>query len=99
MHGYLAKGWTLAGVGMWPVKPTVSLFAKAGLFAWTADVDIKEVSSGLSASRSTNGTNGMFGVGARFMPHPKWELRAEYERYQVSSDWADFFSLGAAYRF
>lgn len=99
VHGYLAKGWTLAGVGMWPVKPTVSLFAKAGLFAWTADVDIKEASSGLSASRSANGTNGMFGVGARFMPHPKWELRAEYERYQVSSDWADFFSLGAAYHF
>ncbi|MEQ6342668.1 MAG: outer membrane beta-barrel protein [Gammaproteobacteria bacterium] len=99
VHGYLAKGWTLAGVGIWPVKPTVSLFAKAGLFAWTADVDIKEVSSGLSTSRGANGTNGMFGVGARFMPHPKWELRAEYERYQVSSDWANFFSLGAAYHF
>lgn len=99
VHGYLAKGWTLAGVGIWPVKPTVSLFAKAGLFTWKADVDIKEVSSGLSTSRGANGTNGMFGVGARFMPHPKWELRAEYERYQVSSDWANFFSLGAAYHF
>lgn len=98
-HGYLARGWTLAGVGIWPVKPTVSLFAKGGIFRWKADINITEVNSGQSVSRDENGSNGMFGIGIKHMPNPKWELRAEIERYKVSNDWVDFLSLGLGYHF
>ncbi|MDX1251012.1 MAG: porin family protein [Gammaproteobacteria bacterium] len=98
-HGYLARGWTVAGVGIWPVKPTVSLFAKLGMFRWKADINITEISTGQSVSRDENGGNAMGGIGIKHMPNPKWELRAEIERYKVSSDWVDFLSLGVGYRF
>lgn len=98
-HGYLARGWTVAGVGIWPVKPTVSLFAKLGVFRWKADINITEISTGQSVSRDENGSNAMGGIGIKHMPNPKWELRAEIERYKVSSDWVDFLSLGVGYRF
>ena len=99
VHQFLADGWVLSAVGMVQPTPNWDLMAKVGLFAWESDVDIKEVASSQKVSLSDSGTDLMYGVGARFKPWPHWGGRAEWERYDIDGDWADFFSVGVEYRF
>jgi len=99
VHPFLAEGWVLSIVGMVQPNPNWDLMAKIGAFIWEADVDVWEVASGQKVTLSDDGTDLMYGVGARFKPHPHWGGRAEWERYDIDGDWADFFSLGVEYDF
>ena len=98
-HGYMGQGVALSGVSLWPVHRQWSLFGKLGLFRWDADIEVKDVGSGVRVSRTENGIDAMGGVGVKFLPTSHWEVRGEWERYQVDSDWVEFLTVGAAYRF
>lgn len=99
VHPFFADGWALSVVGMVQPSPNWDVMGKIGAFIWESDVDIKEVASGQKVSISDSGTDLMWGVGARFKPHPNWGGRLEWERYDIDGDWADFISVGIEYRF
>jgi OmpA-OmpF porin, OOP family len=98
-HDFSAQGWTADLVGMMPAGPTW-LFAKAGLVRWNADIKVREVNTGINASRTENGTGAHWGVGIKVPVYrQRVNLRAEWERFDVSGEWIDFYSAGLEVRF
>lgn len=80
-------GWTGAGLAGFTLGP-VGLFAKAGFISWDGDFD----------GGSDDGTDPFYGLGARFNLF-SFQVRAEYERYDLDNFDIDYFSVGAAYTF
>ena len=81
-------GWTGAGLAGIKLGP-VGLFAKAGFISWDGDLD---------ELGDDDGTDPLYGVGARFTLF-SFQLRAEYERYDLDNFDIDYYSVGAAYTF
>lgn len=86
-----ADAWTLSALLGFDLGP-VGIFAKAGYFAWDAEVD-SDIGSG-----SDDGTDPAYGVGAKFQLG-SFALRAEYEIYDLDGTDIDFYSIGASYTF
>lgn len=81
-------GWTgaaLAGVKLGPV----GLFGKAGFISWDGELD---------NIGDEDGTDPLYGVGARITLF-SFQVRAEYERYELDNFDINYYSLGAAYTF
>ncbi len=74
----------VAGVGLMPVSPTVSLLAKVGLHFWDA-----KTSGGLGSS-SDSGNDLFFGFGGKFAIGERSAVRVEYELYKATSGGSDF---------
>ena len=75
------------------------MHAKAGLFAWNSDVDIRVVQGGTGqALIDDSGTDAMLGLGFEWMLHKHWSLTAEWERYQLD-DWVDTPTIGVRFTF
>lgn len=81
-------GWTGAGLAGIKLGP-VGLFAKAGFINWDSDADLVG---------DDDGTDPLYGVGARITLF-SFQVRAEYERYDLDRFDIDYFSLGAAFTF
>lgn len=86
-----ADAWTLSALLGFDLGP-VGIFAKAGYFAWDADLDSD------FGSASEDGTDPAYGVGAKFQLG-SFALRAEYEIYDLDGVDIDFYSIGASYTF
>jgi uncharacterized repeat protein (TIGR01451 family) len=100
VHPVLGQGWFVAGVVSWPVMPErLSLYGRAGLFAWDADIDVRVISGGTGRiSGDDSGTDWMWGVGFDWRLNPAWSVTAEWERYRLN-DWVDVPSVGVRFRF
>ena len=100
VHPVLGQGWFVAGVVSWPVMPEqFSLYGRAGLFAWDADIDVRVISGGAGRiSGDDNGTDWMWGVGLDWRIGTAWSVTAEWERYRLN-DWVDVPSVGLRFRF
>lgn len=81
-------GWTGAGLAGFKLGP-VGLFGKVGVINWDSDADI---------IGDDDGTDPLYGVGARITLF-SFQVRAEYERYDLDNFDIDYFSVGAAYTF
>ncbi len=99
IHPYMANGFTLAGVASYNINPKASVMGKVGLFSWDAEADITEINTGANSKVDQDGTDLMFGLGAKYMVTPQWGIRAEWESYDLDWDRVDFFSLGAEIHF
>lgn len=86
VDGY--TGAALAGVNLGPV----GLFLKAGVISWDGDI------STAVGGASEDGTDPLYGIGAKFQLS-SFQVRAEYELYDLDEIDVDYFSLGAAYTF
>ena len=86
-------GYGLSAVGLLPVNENFDLFAKAGLFHWSADLT---TSADLSAG--DDGTDATYGIGAAYNMGTV-SLRAELERYEVSGEDIDLISAGVSLNF
>lgn len=84
-------GWTLAGLAGAKLGP-VGLFAKVGAIDWDGDLE------GSFGSGSDDGTDPLYGIGARFQLM-SFQVRAEYELFDLDNVDIDYFSVGAAYTF
>ena len=85
-------------VGQLPVTPWFTAFAKAGLAKWETDVDGNLGDANLDL-KDNDGTDPVYGVGAQFNFDP-FLVRAEYERYDMDSDYKiDTFTASAGLRF
>jgi len=91
-----ASGVNGSLVGTFPVNPSFSFFAKAGLFAWSADA--RDITGGIPFSASDDGVDISFGIGGAFHINRNLSLRAEWERYDAIDD-ISLLSIGLAYRF
>lgn len=99
IHPYMLTGFTLAAVGSVDVTPAISVFGKVGMFVWDAEGDVRETQSGELAEIDDDGTDLMFGVGAKFAINPQIGVRAEWERYNADRNDMNFYSIGIEYRF
>lgn len=81
-------GWTGAGLVGFKLGP-VGIFGKAGAIKWDSDSDV---------FGGDDGTDPLYGAGARITLF-SFQVRAEYERYDLDNVDIDYFSVGAAYTF
>jgi hypothetical protein len=89
------SGFNFSAVGSLRVASS-SLFAKAGVFAWSA-----ETSSipGSIFPGVKNGQDLSIGLGASVDLSPAWSVRGEWERFKLDVANARLVTLGVAYRF
>ena len=101
VHPYSVDGFTLSGVGTWPVNEKFSLFAKLGIFKWDADIKVECVGCGfpVKAPDDESGTDWTAGVGAGYEFNDEFGMRLEFERYATDRDDVNFFSVSGLYRF
>jgi uncharacterized repeat protein (TIGR01451 family) len=100
VHPYLGSGWTASGLlsGSF-ADDAFAVFARAGVFVWEADIEVKVVSGGTGKRKGDeSGTDAMFGVGFDWRINPAWVVRVEWERYKLN-DWVDVPSAGIVWRF
>jgi hypothetical protein len=89
-------GLTLQGVAYLPLG-IADIFAKAGLFEWEADLE--SISSGTSATASSDGNDLVYGAGIQFRIK-SFAIRAEIEYFDVeNADELYMYSLGGSYTF
>ncbi|MDE2235028.1 MAG: outer membrane beta-barrel protein [Gammaproteobacteria bacterium] len=98
-HDFSANGVTLDLMGMVHTGP-VALFAKLGGVHYKADVKVYEVNSGINADRSQWGTGLHYSAGAMLPVYQnRVNLRGEWERFRISGEWIDLYSLNVEYHF
>jgi hypothetical protein len=89
-----ADGWTAGGTLGLPVSEQFSLFARAGIFVWEADVE----ADGFSVSVPGD-ENPYYGGGAKFDFTRNLSLIADWTRYELDPVESDVISIGFQYRF
>jgi len=90
------SGFNASVVGTWPLNPSFSLFAKAGLFAW--DAKARDVTGGVPFSGSDDGADLSLGFGGAYSLTKNFSLRAEWEQFEAV-DKISLLSIGVAYKF
>ena len=99
VHPLTGDGFTAAAVLKWPVTDDFAVHAKAGIFAWNSDVDIRVVEGGSGqVAGDDDGTDAMYGVGMEWKFSGQWSLTAEWERYQLN-EWLDVPTVGVRFTF
>jgi OOP family OmpA-OmpF porin len=83
----------VVGVASFPIADKLSVYGKLGFAMW----EVEASAFGLSAS--DDGTDLTFGLGLQYDLTPKLALRGQWQRYDVSDEDADLFSVGLIYRF
>ena len=89
-----ADGWTLGGTLGLPVAPRISLFGRAGVFFWDADVTVDGFSIDVADDE-----NPYFGGGAMVDMTSNLSLTGDWTRYRLDDIDADVYSIGFLYRF
>jgi OOP family OmpA-OmpF porin len=85
VESYKTSGFGVAGLGMWPINNSFSLFGKLGIISWnmkyqaTFSDTVITISDTVSASASS--VSPLFGIGAQFDFLERFGIRVEYERY------------------
>jgi OOP family OmpA-OmpF porin len=90
------SGFNASVVGILPLNPSFSLFAKAGLFAWESKA--KDVTGGVPFSGKDDGGDLSFGFGGAYNLTKNFSLRAEWEQFEAI-DKISLLSVGVAYKF
>ena len=89
-----ADGWTLGGTLGLPLGDQFSLYGRAGVFFWDADVDIDGFSINVP-----NDENPYYGGGAKVDITSNLSLVGDWTRYELDTIDSDVISLGFEYRF
>jgi OmpA-OmpF porin, OOP family len=95
----------LVAVGNVPVGAGFSIYGKAGVFRWDADLSVSAPTAGFRASTSDSGTDLTFGAGVRYDFNLRGAVRLEWQRYKdvgnastVKSD-IDFLNVALIFKF
>lgn len=91
-------GIELAVVASAPLSDAVSIFGRAGMFMWDADIKIDSVSSG-SVSESDDGSDPFFGAGVSFGIGESAALNLEYVAYEADDGDVDYLGAGLTINF
>jgi OOP family OmpA-OmpF porin len=92
----------LSAIGKFPLTENFSLFGKLGYAAIESDVNLRFISANSFSDTLTDNTDRTeklsYGAGAVYSFGKNFQLRAEYEGFDVASD-LDSLSLSAVFRF
>ncbi len=96
-----ADTWFLGGTGTLPVTDNIDVFGKVGAHFWSVHPSIGSTSSIVpSLNTSDDGIDLYYGVGVSYTLIEGLDLRAEWERYAIDSDYdVDLVTAGFAVRF
>ncbi len=83
-------GIQVAGVASFPLKGKFSIFGKAGVYMWDADISVPVLGSG-----GDDGTDVMYGFGLNYGAG-NWGIRGEWEHFDEVD--VDMLSVGVIYR-
>jgi len=89
-----AEGWTAGGTLDLPLSDTFSLFGRAGVFFWDADVSIDGFSIHVPSDE-----NPYYGAGARLKVSSNLSLIGDWSRFELYDVDTDVISIGLQYRF
>jgi len=85
LESYKTSGFGVAGLGMWPINNSFSMFGKLGIVSWNMkyQANFSDTTIALSdiVSASASSVSPLFGIGAQFDFSQRFGIRAEYERY------------------
>lgn len=99
VHPLTGDGITAAVILRWPFADNFAVHAKAGVFAWEGDVDVRVVEGGTGqVLGDQDGTDAMYGIGLEWKIDDRWSLTAEWERYQLN-EWIDTPMFGVRFGF
>lgn len=90
-------GLNLSAVGVLPLGERFALFGKAGIFLWSSEAT--DITGGVPTISEADGSDLSLGLGASFALTPRASLRAEWERFEMSSSDVDLVSVGLAFSF
>ena len=101
VHPYSIDGIAATAKGTYPFGNGVAVFAKLGLFAWKADIEVHCVGCTPPASQpdDKSGFDWTAGLGASYDFAENYGVRAEWERFATDRNDVDFFSASVQYRF
>lgn len=89
-----ADGWTLGGTLGLPLNEQFSLYGRAGVFFWDADVEVDGFSINVPEDE-----NPYYGGGARVDVTSQLSLIGDWTRYELDIIEIDVISVGFQYRF
>jgi len=89
-----ADGWTLGGTLGFPLTEQFSLYGRAGVFFWDADVDIDGFSIDVPEDE-----NPYYGGGAKVDVTSNLSLVGDWTRYELDTIESDVISVGFEFRF
>src|SRR5262249_15559584 len=90
-------GYDVYGVGVLPLGKHLEIFAKLGYIFWDSSTDFTGV---ITSSDSDSGEDPAYGGGIAFRLTKHFDIRAEYERFEIKDiDKVEVSSVGAALRF
>ncbi len=89
-----ADGWTFGGTLAAPLSDQFSVFGRAGVFVWDADIDVDGIRAAVE-----DDSNPYYGGGAKFYFTPNFSLVGDWTRYELDDVDSDVISLGFEYRF
>lgn len=89
-----ADGWTLGGTLGLPLNEQFSLYGRAGVFFWDADVEVDGFSINVPEDE-----NPYYGGGARVDVTSQLSLIGDWTRYELDTIESDVISVGFQYRF
>ena len=92
-------GFNVAALGSLPLGESFAVFAKIGLFIWSAEAKDVNVTAGAPFSAKSDGRNASFGIGASYAITRNFALRAEAERFTIDRDSASLLSAGLVLEF
>jgi len=100
VHPYQGSGWIAAALFRWPfAEDRFALVARAGLFAWESETDVRVVTGGSgSVAGDDSGTDAMYGVGIEWQVNDRWYLSASWERFELNES-LDVPMVGVGVRF
>ena len=87
-------GWTLGGTLGLPLSDQVSLYGRAGVFFWDADVEVNGFSIDVPQDE-----NSYYGGGAKIDVTQNLSLLGDWTRYELDTIDSDVISIGFQYRF
>lgn len=90
-------GLNVSAVGVLPLGERFNFFGKAGIFLWSSEAT--DITGGEATFSEADGSDLSLGLGASFALTPQASLRAEWERFEMSSTDVDLVSVGFAFSF
>lgn len=99
VHPLTGDGFTAAAVVKWPLNDAFAIHAKAGLFAWNSETEVRVVEGGTGqVSGDDDGTEAMYGFGVEWKLNEQWSITGEWERYKLN-EWLDAPTIGVRFTF
>lgn len=87
----------LSGISSYPINESSSLYLKGGVFNWEVDSNLFDTND--EVLKESRGTDIFYGFGANYDLNARFEVSAEWERYQMEESDVDLLSTELKFKF